>query len=167
MVMQQAKQLLTEYQEGQASNVVSRGASKSNHTSWEPPPLVIYKVNWDAAVKHEIGRVGIGIVIRDFEGRVVASRSMQRYIFTDSYTAKSQGALQAIIFARDIGLRRIILEGDALQVIHSIKLNTSQFHLSRVLLWDVKFVLSHFDNWIVVHVRRNVNMAAQVLAKYA
>ncbi|KAF5459887.1 hypothetical protein F2P56_019799 [Juglans regia] len=115
LLIQQAKQLLTEYQEGQASKVVSKGASKSNHTSWEPLPLGTDKVNWDAAAKHEDGRVGIGIVIRDFEERVIASRSMQRYMLTNSYTVESQGALQAIIFARDIGFRRIILEGDALQ----------------------------------------------------
>lgn len=134
--MQQARQLLVEYQEAQSVKVGPKVDIGSNHTSWEPPPLGIYKVNWDAAIKHEVGRSCIGIVIRDFEGRVVASKSMQRYMIIDSFTTDSQGALQAINFARDIGLRRTILEGDALQVINSINFNNSQFHSSRVFLWD-------------------------------
>lgn len=119
LVIQHTKQLLTKS--------ISRGTSESNRISWEPPPLGTYKVNWDTVVRHEVGRVGICIVIRDSEGRVVASMSMQRYMLTDSYIAKSQRALQTDIFAREIGLRRIILEGDALQVIHNVKINTSQF----------------------------------------
>lgn len=88
-------------------------------------------------------------------------------MFIDSFTAEFQRVLQAASFTRDISLRRIMLEGDALQIVNSLKFDSSQSHISCLLLWDPKLVLNHFDYWNIADVRRNVNMAAHVLAKYA
>ncbi|XP_042954639.1 uncharacterized protein LOC122291053 [Carya illinoinensis] len=165
-VMQQAQQFLTDFQDIQVIQQAFKDSSTSSNLIWIPPPAGVYKVNWDAAIKEEASKVGIGIVIRDFEGRVVASRSLQKFMFTDAFTAETQGALQAVCFAKDIGLRRIILQGDALNVVKSLKTDSSESHYSGVLLWDAKHILNQFDYWDVVHVKRQVNVAAHVLAKY-
>lgn len=55
--------------------------------------------------------------------------------------------MQAVIFAGDIGLREIIVEGDVFQVISSLNQINSQLHSSGVIIWDAKQALLHFDNW--------------------
>jgi hypothetical protein len=43
---------------------------------WQPPPRNLIKVNWDAAVSKKNGCVGVGIIARDFLGKVCAARSL-------------------------------------------------------------------------------------------
>ena len=47
------------------------------HTKWEPPDLGVFKVNYDGALFTEIGRAGLGVVIRNSECAVMASLSQQ------------------------------------------------------------------------------------------
>lgn len=39
---------------------------------WKKPPLGNVKLNWDAAVDSQNGKIGMGIIVRDHEGGVVA-----------------------------------------------------------------------------------------------
>jgi hypothetical protein len=48
---------------------------KVSPVSWQPPPTSKYKVNWDMAVDKNHGHIGIGIVVKDYEGIVLATRS--------------------------------------------------------------------------------------------
>jgi hypothetical protein len=38
-----------------------------------PPPRGSVKVNWDAAINRDGGKIGVGIVARDHGGRVIAA----------------------------------------------------------------------------------------------
>lgn len=44
---------------------------------WSPPPLNYLKVNFDGATFKDIGKAGIGAVIRDNHGQVITSLSKQ------------------------------------------------------------------------------------------
>lgn len=61
------------------------------------------------------GKVGIEIIIRDHKGDVIATKSMKERYDQDSHVAESCETYQAVPFALEIGIRRIILEGDALK----------------------------------------------------
>ena len=47
------------------------------HTRWKPPKAGQFKVNYDGAIFREQGRAGIGVVIRNSDGAVLASLSQQ------------------------------------------------------------------------------------------
>ncbi|XP_041009493.1 uncharacterized protein LOC121253558 [Juglans microcarpa x Juglans regia] len=125
LVMKQAKHLLTGFQETFTEKSCNEAIMNDIHCSWESPPEGCYKVNWDATVNKECGRVGTWIVIRDYE--------------------ESLGALQAIRFAIEIGLRKLRVEGDALQVVNSLSHNNSQLRSSGVFIWDAKQALGQID----------------------
>jgi hypothetical protein len=36
---------------------------------WNAPPVRWYKANWDAAFDKHTGRVGVGVVVRDSQGK--------------------------------------------------------------------------------------------------
>jgi hypothetical protein len=41
--------------------------------AWKPPAMGSVKANWDAAVDRERGKIGVGVVVRDHGGKVVAA----------------------------------------------------------------------------------------------
>ena len=49
----------------------------SPQTRWSPPPSNYLKVNFDGATFKDIGKAGLGVVIRDSHGQVIASPSEQ------------------------------------------------------------------------------------------
>ncbi|GLT69897.1 hypothetical protein SLA2020_420100 [Shorea laevis] len=72
-----------------------------------------------------------------------------------------------IDLCHDLGLDKVILEGDALQIVRA--LNTEGTHWSRYghLTEEARSLLSSLQSWQVVHVKRQHNGVAHSLAKYA
>jgi hypothetical protein len=59
---------------------------------WNKPPLVVVKLNWDAAVKMEEQKMGLGIIARDHTGQVLAVSVASRLYITDPTTAEALAA---------------------------------------------------------------------------
>lgn len=81
--------------------------------------------------------------------------------------AKALAALHAIIFARDKGYEDIIFERDALQVVNVVNSNTLCKSNFGHFVEDTKVVLVLLRRSSFVHVNRQANTAAHVLAKEA
>ena len=73
-VLQFAKDRRKEFQTAQST--FSKQMHRK-HTRWKPPEAGQFKVNYDGAVFREQGRAGIGVVIRNSDGAVLASLSQQ------------------------------------------------------------------------------------------
>ena len=65
---------------------------------WTTPPMEWCKVNCDVAFKKDVQRVGVRIIVRDHKGRVSAETIASYY---------------AAQLCNQMGLQRVILEGDA------------------------------------------------------
>ncbi|XP_042939454.1 uncharacterized protein LOC122274482 [Carya illinoinensis] len=87
---------------------------------WLAPPIGYYKINWDATMDNQKCKVGISIVIRDWEGKVMATMRMNKFLSPDAHLAEAVAALHPILLGIELGLRDIILEGDALNVVKEI-----------------------------------------------
>jgi hypothetical protein len=59
-------------------------------------------------------RMGVWIIACDYQGLVVAARSLTSHGHTDSLVSEAWVALHAVILAKESSLLDIILEGDAL-----------------------------------------------------
>jgi hypothetical protein len=66
------------------------------------------------------GRMGIGIIVRDSEGKVYAVASQSLSALLEPVVTKAIAALKAVEFSRNRGLYKIILEGDSLQVVNAV-----------------------------------------------
>jgi hypothetical protein len=51
-------------------------SSTPPHEAWCKPPLEWLKCNWDAALDNETKQIGMGVVVRNSEGQVVAALAM-------------------------------------------------------------------------------------------
>jgi ribonuclease HI len=138
-----------------------------HHVKWFPPPEGKYKVNWDAAVDTVNGRLGIGIIVRNHNGLVIAARSRTKMGCLEPVAVEALAAFQAIEFSIELGLQDIILEGDALQVVNA--LNFSGRCLSRFgqIVADAQMIIASLSSWQIVHSPRETNFAAHGLARAA
>jgi hypothetical protein len=81
---------------------------------WQDPPSGIYKTNWDAAIDKRTGRIGIGIIARNSQGRDLVARGLTLSSHADPSVAEAWVALYAVMLSKDSSLLDIILEGDVL-----------------------------------------------------
>ena len=51
--------------------------SRSPWASWSPPPEGVYKENFDAALFEHCNCAGLGVVVRDYNGKVIAALSQR------------------------------------------------------------------------------------------
>jgi hypothetical protein len=60
------------------SNLLHNGNRNEQGGKWEAPTNGWYKANWDVALDSSSGRMGIGVIIRDDKGGVIAAMSKTR-----------------------------------------------------------------------------------------
>ena len=87
---------------------------------WKPPPLELYKINFDGVVFPHDKRSGLGVMIRDHRGHVIASCSKRVHQELCSNEIKAIAAGWALSFALEVGVKRAVLEGDSLIVIKGL-----------------------------------------------
>ena len=80
---------------------------------WIPLNFPWYKINIDAAVFAVSKSVGIGVVVRDREGSVVAALSKRMPLPLGPLEAKAKAMHEAVTFAKDVGLQDVIFETDS------------------------------------------------------
>lgn len=74
----------------------------------------MYKVNWDVAYDVNKERIGIGIIIRDHESKVMDTLRARTCLTNSPFIAKYLALLMDIQFCKDVGIHHFILKGGAL-----------------------------------------------------
>jgi hypothetical protein len=109
-LLPRTKELLQEYIQVQESpsptqkQVIPQLQSRGS-VCWRPPEMGRVKINYDGAVFTEMGAAGVGVIIRNSQGAVMASLS-QRILFPYSVEAvEAIAARAAVQLALDLGFR--------------------------------------------------------------
>ena len=63
---------------------------------------------------------GIGVVFRDHEGYVIAALSQRIPLSQSVEMAEALAVRRAVVFAQELSLTNVIIEGDCLRVIHAL-----------------------------------------------
>ena len=98
---------------------VPRVEQTSNEV-WQPPPLSIYKLNFDAAIFSRLEKIGIGAIIHNDEGEVTAAMSTVGPSTKNSEEAELLACSRSLEFAVDARFTSLITEGDNVNVIQAI-----------------------------------------------
>ena len=107
---------------------------------------------------------GVGVVIRDINGAVLASCSEK---IIPAYKADEiVAALKALTFAHELGFQNAILEGDALGLIQALKSPEQNLSPLGLLVEDEKVFVNNFSRLSYSHVKRNGNSVAHNLVKH-
>ncbi|KAL0013751.1 hypothetical protein SO802_000820 [Lithocarpus litseifolius] len=134
---------------------------------WRPPPSELFKINFDGAVFPHVKKSGIGVVIRNHQGLVIASCSklVNQELCSEDIEAKA--ACWALSFALDVGMKRAVLEGDSLIVIKGLREEERMLTPMGLLIEEAKQLSLHFEKLLYSHAKRDCNVLAHSLAKYA
>ena len=118
------------------------------------------------AVFSQSGQIGVGVVIRDHEGRVIATLSNQVQHPLGPLEIEAKALEVGVWFTWDVGIREVILECDSKIVSNALlSLCTLPMIISNILPW-VYHQLQDFRVAQVLYVRRQGNNPTHILAKH-
>uniref|UniRef100_A0A803PLQ2 RNase H type-1 domain-containing protein n=1 Tax=Cannabis sativa TaxID=3483 RepID=A0A803PLQ2_CANSA len=145
----------------------SSTATVQQAAKWQPPQFNGFKMNVDAATNEEQKKLGIGALIRDHNGTVIAafSKVVQGNFRSDEMEAKA--LFHALNWALQNQLAITHIETDALRVSSAINHASTNLSCFSDLITDVCYLLSFFPQVLITHVKRSANEAAHGLAKFA
>ena len=83
---------------------------------------LVYKGNFDAAFFDTTGCAGIGVVFRDFQGQVIATLSQKIPLVQSVELAKAMVARWARLFAKELILFDVEMEGDCSRVLAALNM---------------------------------------------
>ena len=124
-------------------------------------------MNFDGAMFREIQRAGMGVIVRNAEGCVLASMAETFHLPFLVAVVEVIAAKKALQFAKDIGLSSIILEGDSKIVIDGLKSTYSFLNEYGHLLVEAEEVADQMDAVEFQHVPRQANKSAHNIARHA
>ena len=134
---------------------------------WQAPHEGFLKINWDASLELAWKRMGMGIAIWDHKGKLLVAFCATREFITDPATSEALITWQAAELSHRLGLQKVVLEGDALEVVNVLRTEELWLGRYRHILQDVKHMLSQYREWKVNHVHRQGNGVAHGLEKLA
>jgi ribonuclease HI len=167
-IIKQAESLIEEFNQAQPG--VSRVCTQEKlpiSGKWINPQQGWFKVNWDAAVGKQAGRIGLGAVIRNHRGEMVAARSLTRVGLLEPAAAEAVAAIVVIQLAREMGLQQIYVEGDAKVIVDAVVSQAPDWSRRGHLIEDIRSALRSFPHWTMAYVKRGANQAAHMVARLA
>jgi ribonuclease HI len=168
VMVQKVKMAMEEYGQVMGSQSAdTRQPEDRLDESWKAPSMGRLKANWDAALNKKDGRLGMGVVIRDHEGGLVAAQCRFQQGEVDPQVAEALSVVNALSFCLERGVKTISIEGDARNVVEAVKSHLDNWSIIGHVVADAKYLCTHFDEWDINYMGRQANYAAHFLAKLA
>jgi hypothetical protein len=163
-VMKQASEQITNFKKARESHLKAPTylVQPTREKKWEKPPVNVVKVNWDASISTELNTMGVGVILTDHVGDVIASFCTYKPTVMEPTTAEALVAWYATEICRKLGVKESILEGDAKEVVQA---------LQRVGIWrgsycmlvkEARINLQQQLEWQANHVFKEPNDTAQI-----
>ena len=137
------------------------------HVRWKPPDQGCYKINYNGVVFNQQEKAGLGVVIRNEEGAVMASMTQLVPLPTTVAQVEALAARRATEFALELGLNRVILEGDSEVICWGLQDHSPSLALHGHILQDVKCLAGAFQFVGFSQVRCLGNNVVHALARRA
>jgi ribonuclease HI len=123
------------------------------------------KINWDAALDKQKKLMGVGVMIRDHRGDVIATQCSTWQYITDPAVAEAMALRTAAAVRQQLGIMEVILEGDSLEVVQAVKKEEESWTNFGPIVEEVKDMLKGCHSWKISHVKRTANEVAHKMAK--
>ena len=126
-----------------------------------------YKLNFDASIFQDGENSGVGAIIQNDRGEVMAALSAKDPLVTGSEEVEIFACRRAVEFAVECGFSELVLEGDNQALMDALSTRKRLSSWLGHILQDVLCLLNRLS-WVqVAFVKRSANNVAHVLARYA
>ncbi|XP_065617279.1 uncharacterized protein LOC136062310, partial [Quercus suber] len=163
--MDSAASILSDFQKQYSYGI---SVPRQRHGKWEPPSAARkWKTNFDGAMFSESDQAGIGVVIRNHEGQVMAALSEKIKKPASAEILEALAARRAVNFTMELGFNQSMFEGDSEVIIKA--LNAEDFSLASVghIIKDIWSMSGLLQTKSFPFVRRQGNSVAHALAQRA
>ena len=128
----------------------------------------MFKLNFDAAVFSELSCSGVGAMIRNEKGEVMAAMSVRGPQVVESAVAKIIACRRALEFVGEAGFTDLVVEGDNLSVMKSLATSETDHSWLGHIIQDIKWLTRSFQNVSFSYMRRVANCAwtSEICKKY-
>lgn len=90
---------------------------------WRPPKPSEIKINFDGAFYRQTSKSGTVIISKDSEGKILNCTTVVNNRIPTLFVTKALPYLQAVKTSLDMGLQKVVVEGDAFNIIKKIQNN--------------------------------------------
>ena len=125
------------------------------------------KINFDGPIFAGDKCSGLGVIIRDKKGFVIASMATRVPQQLQPVEIEALVANKALEFAREMDIADAVLEGDYLMVMTTLKSKNTGLAPFGLLLQDSLALSSGFSKLFYFHTKREDNIVAHNLAQLA
>ncbi|XP_030957684.1 uncharacterized protein LOC115979763 [Quercus lobata] len=134
---------------------------------WCPPDHHCLKINFDATVFRRLSKAGIGVIIRNNAGEVEGALSSSIPMAHSVADLEALACLKAVQFALELGITRVVFEGDSAVIINALLHGVGAFATFNNILDDICMLSTVFQFVEFSFVNRHCNSVADALAKKA
>ena len=159
----EATERLQEFQAARSDQILTN--QRIGFTSRVPPPNPLLKVNFDETVFQDTYHAGIGVVIRDSEGKVLSALSERIKLPPTMDDVEAMACRRAIEFAIENGLQQALFEGDSATVINYIQAGPPCLASFGHIIEDAINLTSNLCYCSFSHVLQKGNIVAEKVAK--
>jgi len=125
------------------------------------------KANFDGAIFEDISAVGIGVVVRNEHGEIIAAMAEKIPLPDSVFTLETLAARRAVLFVQELSLRNVVFEGDSESFIQAIRNRIFTHSSCGHIIHDILLFVNYFQSFSFSHVCRQGNALADALAKRA
>ena len=143
------------------------GAAAPRQVLWKPPLSNAFKINYDVAIFSNSNNSGIGVVIRNRKGLVIASLAQRLSQAYKAVEVEAMAAIRALEFAGEIGVDRIMVEGGSTIVTKALKTKHPGLASYGLLIEDARVLERNFSKLSYSHIKREGNKVRHCLARIA
>ena len=122
---------------------------------WRLPDADVIKINFDAAVFKVTNTTGIGVIAWNWCGEAIRAVAMPIPLSTSVADLEALACRRAVLFAAELGLHRVIFEGDSALIINAISQGSAALSSYVNIVEDIRGLLSGFQTSDVMHVHRS------------
>ncbi|KAL6136612.1 hypothetical protein ACLB2K_061907 [Fragaria x ananassa] len=150
-----------------AINTSSLGTTVGRQKKWEKARHGWYKCSCDGAFVTDIHRGGSGVVIRDEHGQFRAGAGKVLVQVTSPFHAELIALLEGLKLAETLHISKIVFETDCLLLQQAVSQPDTDLSTLGTIIAEVKEFLHQYADFRVLHVPREANRVAHILANHA
>ncbi|XP_041009382.1 uncharacterized protein LOC121253436 [Juglans microcarpa x Juglans regia] len=134
---------------------------------WHPPLAAALKLNTDGAIFADLASLGISVILRDYQGKVLLSASGRESVVQDPIEIELLTILRGLQLCIPMGIPELIVESDSLLSVQAIQSMEDPKSMQGNVICAIKDLMKSLPKVLMQHANRLSNRVADGLAKYA